>query len=235
MARAILVVVALGLLAAPALSQVEPDEAQAKLKQKAEQRKAERAKLVQISAGQLEDMQGEIIRLRAAVADLQKRLNPHAAQAAAKPGAKRNFNNLEVGMTKDELLEFVKHNSHTYSVTSIRQAVQGGTSAVETTHVRRQGSQGVAVNAADPFSAQTAQTAGQETVTADATITHVAEQKHETIMLASYRGEPVSIGHSVDALGHSREEYGTRFVESGHIEVSLTNDVVTAINAFAGR
>jgi hypothetical protein len=96
------------LISLPAFGQLHPEEqkaqmdaAKAKLEAKAKAREAERSKLVQITAGELADLEARVKELEAQLLALRGK-----AAEAEQPKAKV-YTEIEVGMTKAELQKFI--------------------------------------------------------------------------------------------------------------------------------
>jgi hypothetical protein len=100
-----------------AMGQVSPDEAKQKLEEKQKQRQAEREQIVQVTAGELADLRMEIKRLEGEVKSLNAQLGikdagaSSSASASAAP-AKKYHEIIEVGMTKDEVMMYIKAHSN---------------------------------------------------------------------------------------------------------------------------
>src|SRR5262245_19211571 len=88
-------------------AQVSPQDAQAKLEEKQKQRQAEREQMVQISAGELADLKAEIKRLEGDVKSLRAQLGQKDPTAA-----KKFHEFIEIGMTKDEVMIYIKGHSN---------------------------------------------------------------------------------------------------------------------------
>src|SRR5688500_13165610 len=89
-------------LAAGAQTAVTPEEARKRLEERNAQRRDERNQVMQITAGELADLRSKIQQLEGQVKVLQKQLE---AKAEA---PKKVHTMIEIGMTKDEVMAFVK-------------------------------------------------------------------------------------------------------------------------------
>src|SRR4051812_15999076 len=94
------VVIVFLVIAAPARAQLSAEEAKAKLAEKETQRQAERAKVVTITAGELADLRTKVATLEAQL----KALQAQGGAGGAKPVAKRPPDQIDIGMTKDEVI-----------------------------------------------------------------------------------------------------------------------------------
>src|SRR5690348_16052051 len=93
-------VIVFGVFGASASAQISPEEAKAKLAEREAQRQAERNKMVQITTGELADLRAKVAQLEATVKSLQAQ--------QVKAAVKKMPETIEVGMTKDEVIAFVK-------------------------------------------------------------------------------------------------------------------------------
>jgi hypothetical protein len=103
MPPAILVLMML-VLGAPALSQLSPAEAEAKLKERQADKEVARSEKVEITRGELDDLNATIAQLKAEITILRQQL----PLPAAKPAAAKRPTKIELGMTRDALVTFVK-------------------------------------------------------------------------------------------------------------------------------
>src|SRR4051812_9801197 len=83
------------------LAQLSPEEAKAKLDERNAKRLAERSQVVQVTVGELADLRAKVSQLEAEVKALR-------AQPSTKPLAKKLPETIEIGMSKDEVLAFIK-------------------------------------------------------------------------------------------------------------------------------
>lgn len=114
MCRITIVAIGMLLVAVTALGQITPEEAAKRLQEKAAARQAERAKLVTITQGELEDMRAEIMRLKTQVKELQ------ASQATGQTHATgvRLVPKIAVGVTRAELQKFLQVHKTEYQIVS---------------------------------------------------------------------------------------------------------------------
>ena len=218
-------IVALLLANAACFCQTSTEEAGAKLRAKQAERDAQRAKMVQVTAGELEDLRAEVQRLKVQNADLQRKFAD-----AAKPGAaivpKKRPTQVEVGMTRQEVEAFIK-TRHDLRIVGVSSDV-GVRKQVEETVTKRQ-ALGGSTTLTNGNKLEVQKGEGQEerqTVERQS-----GKGKQETIVLAHYSSRQVVTSRSRNSLGQMHEEYGTEQFEDGRLKIELTDDVVTSINA----
>jgi hypothetical protein len=205
--------------------QTSPEEAAAKLRAKQEERDAQRAKFVQITAGELEDLRAEVQNLKNQNADLQRRLadagKPGAAAAAA---PKKRPTLIEVGMTRKDVDDFIR-SRRDLRVVSVS-SDSGVRKNVDETIVKRQGTGGsTTITNGNRVEVQKGE--GQEE---RQTVEHVSGKgKIDKIVVAHLASRQVVTGSHRNSLGQLRQDYGPEQYEDGHLEVELIDDVVTAV------
>lgn len=239
--RYVLIALAL-VLAGPAIGQLTPEEAAQKLEQRKKERQAERAKLTSISQGALEDMQAELIRLRAEVASLKQQLLV-ARGGPASPVAKANRRpprTIEVGMTREELMAYL-NTHHEYKMVAQHVETPAGRSIHQTTVRRTEAAEASATGngAVGPDGTRLASN-GNQLVTqqqaARGAVTESVENsqggsKIEHMTLRTFRTISVSVGSHKNVLGGYTEDFENRSIPAGSLEVTLTDDVISAIDA----
>lgn len=194
------------------LAQSPTTQATEKLREREKQRQAERAKIVQVTAGELEDLQTQIRQLRAQNDSLSKKISA-LTQANAAP-VKKKYTELEIGMTKQEVLDFVRDHPRDLRIDAARYGTkesQSGVTRTSKTTVKGDGTQ------------QQAQTV-QESIVANDEIS-----RDETIVITTLSSRQVSVGMSGDVLGGQHEQFQTQYVASGRINVTITGGVVSAL------
>src|SRR4051812_37076462 len=101
-----------------ASGQTSVEEARAKLREREQQRKAERDQMVQISAGELADLRARVQQLEAEVRSLRGGGGGGAAKLFPdKEQPKKPLpQTIEIGMTKDEVMAFINARSSTLRI-----------------------------------------------------------------------------------------------------------------------
>jgi hypothetical protein len=206
---------------------LSPEEAKAKLAAKEQQRLADRGQLIQTTSGELADLQLRIRQLEAEVSSLR-------SQLGQKEVAKKTTFHviIEIGMTKDEVLAFVKR---TKSLRVVGMSADTGTSkSAEEVTVRgnSSGTKDVTVtkNDDDPTRTKT-QTNQSGTSKVEVERVHSSGLK-ETIRIDRTASSREVVGSHSRGLGFGNEDDMadvTRVV--GHIVVNLTDGVVTSVDA----
>lgn len=188
-----------------AQAQVSVTEAQAKLAEKDAQRKAERSKVVQISAGELADLKAELAQLKSELASLRG-----AKATASKPAPKKVYSEIEIGMTRDEVMAFIQQRKNSLRVVSVAANANVSRSTPQAT-VRRGG----AVTRDDG--------AHQDTV--------AAAGKQETIKIERFGSVREQTGTQRNIVGGDTPVY--EYVErtDGYVVVTLTDGIVSGVVA----
>lgn len=210
------------------MAELSPEEAQAKLAAKEQQRQAERKQIVQMSAGELADMQAKIRQLEAEVAGLRAQLNQ---KEAAKKSPVRSM--IEIGMTKDEVLAFINRDKTLHITAMAANAgvnrsssqviVKGNSSLDKNVTVTR--------NDDDPTRTRT-----QSGIARDSSVEVETVQRRglsETIEIEKTHASRQIIGYGpARGLGAPPDDiYGEVVKVTGHITVDLVDGVVTAVVA----
>jgi hypothetical protein len=226
--RAIVLCVAVSCCASVCLGQASPDEAAAKLRAKQAERAAQRSKLVQITAGELDDLREQVRLLRAQVDALQRK-QAEANGTAVKPVVKRVPTQIEIGMTRAEVDAFIRAHRNLKVIGVSANA--GVTKQAEETVVRRQGATGAqrAVNGKQTDVQEATGGEQKETVERKSTT-----GRKETITVAQMVARQVVTGETRDVFGRPQDTYGTEWVEGARMKVDLTDGVVTAIDGSQG-
>jgi len=229
-------VILAGIISCPRLgAQVSTDEAYQRLQEKQKQRDAERAQQVTVTRGQLDDMMAEIAKLKAENASLRQQLAQGGAGANAPPqganpqpanppiAAHKPPTKIDVGMTRDELVEFINARPDRYRLEGISVHNSGSPSGTRTVVTRET----VTQDGSDaPMKANVRRT---ETIE-----THSPGHKRETIRVTLLEPREVPAGQHRDSLGHVVTETRTELRHAGWIWVTLVDDVVTATDVHAG-
>lgn len=100
-----IMVAALLIAGTASFGQISVDQANQKLQEKQKQQEAERSQPVTITQGELDDMKSEITKLKAEVQELRAREVPPAAE---QPAALTIPARIAPGMTREQLLRFIK-------------------------------------------------------------------------------------------------------------------------------
>jgi len=245
-----MIAVGLGLfLTSFSLAQLSTDEATARLKAKQAERDAARATVVQISAGELQDLREKLKALEAENAELRAKVNGGVANAnagaAAKPVPKKKFTKLELGMTRQEVESFLAQHPNDYKVIGVSANAGVRKSVVETTVSRQQQQQvnmqqqtdtGTTVNGSNPANRSVAEGQNTNTNTGTAMKENVERKVNtgrvETMTIAVMGSESYVSGHQKNALGRPTPVYDNRPVRKGRIAVEFTDDIVTNLEAF---
>jgi hypothetical protein len=208
-------------------AQTSSEDAVAKLKARQQQREAERAKTVEISYGELQDLKEEIQSLKRELAEYKVKSAGAMVSANKTPAVKRRPTKMELGMTREDLLWFINNHPRDYKIIGAH-ADTGKTVRKEETVTQRetQGDSQVAHNGGTP---QTESKDGASAV--KETVEHrTLNAKHETIVLGILGQREVVTGTKRDALGHRQTLTGTELVQKGKITIQLTDDVVSQID-----
>ena len=211
-------------LAPIAMAQVSPEEAKAKLAERDAQRQAERQQIIQITAGELADLRQKVAVLEAQVKSLR-------AQLADKQTPKKISDTIEIGMTKDEVLLFIKRHSN-LEVVGMRADAGVHKSSYQTTMTRVGTSKQdttVARNGETPNRTQSdvdhAETSKSQVET---TVAHGKTEIMEIARNETYREQS---GTQRDALGGSHAVYENVQRRAGTITVTFVDGIVTAVDA----
>jgi hypothetical protein len=203
-----------------ALAQVSPEEAKAKLAEKDQQRQAERAQLIQITSGELTDLRAKVARLEGEVRALQGKLGQ-------KETFKKAPETIEIGMTKEDVVAFVKAHP-ALQVISVS-ASAGVNRSSQQTIVRRRTSD-ASQRTENDGPAQRATAKGDNESKVEVDTVHVAG-KQERMVIARYGSHSEQSGSQRNALGGSTPTFRTVEREEGRISVTLVDGVVTEVNA----
>jgi hypothetical protein len=210
------------------------EDAKRRLAEKDVQRQKDREKVVEISAGELDDLRARIAQLEAQLRALQ----PKQANAAPRPARMM----IEIGMTRDEVMSFIKRRPE-YRIVSMG-ASSGVSKSTEVVNVRR--------DSTLDRNATTATLKGRSSNPATEPKTEVSNindneasqtqidrvqstGQRETIRVQKTGKQRVQTGTKTNALGRSQAVYGNREVVEGTISVVLVDGVVTSVDASDGR
>lgn len=215
-------IIVLGIILASSVNaQVSPAEAAAKLADRTRQQKAERAEIVQITAGELADLKNR-------VRQLEGELSTYRAKTAEKPKPLPTM--IEIGMTKAEVMDYVKRKGlHIAGMSadagvrkSSEQVTVRGTSSINK-------DQTVNKNDESP-NRKTNQTDTNGTSKVEMDVV-VKAGVQETITLQKIQTYRVVVGTGSGGLGGPENVYGSESRVTGTIIVHLTDGLVTAVNA----
>ena len=103
--KSLMMIAALLIASTASFGQISVDQANQKLQEKQQEKVAERSQPVTITQGELDDMKSEIAKLKAEVQELRARAVPPAAEQTA---ASTIPGKIVVGMTREQLLRFIK-------------------------------------------------------------------------------------------------------------------------------
>ena len=216
-------------------------DAKAELERKQKERAAARAEMTQITVGELEDLRDEVRRLELENAALKGK----AANAAAKPPVKR-YTAIEVGMTRDELLAFVKSRSSQYRIGGMN-VEAGGVQTEREQYIESTKRSGDVTTVTDTQRVVAVGRKGavgtptQKNEAIDNTVSTDSDQlSNRTIERRRLRDKKEKIkvevlGYKSAVIGTERSAAGTSNrmgrvkAVTGAIHVSLTNDVVTGM------
>lgn len=205
----------------PGFSQLSPEEAKAKLEERAAATKAEREKMVLISAGELDDLRA---RIRVLEAQLKTQVKPGAI-------AKRLATVIEVGMTRDEVMEFIRR-TPSLSITEMQADSGENRGAVNTIRTRSgtaDRDHTVVQNGGDPSRTQSKD---KDDDVSKETVEVVRKTgKREIIHIGRYESISVQSGSKRNAFGQSSPTYENQQSRVGDITVTLVDNVVTAVSA----
>jgi hypothetical protein len=113
--KSLTMVAALLIAGTASFGQISVDQANQKLHEKQKEQAAERSRPVTITQGELDDMMSEITKLKAEVQELRARAVPPAAE---QPAALTIPGKIAVGMTREQLLRFIKAHKDRLEMTS---------------------------------------------------------------------------------------------------------------------
>lgn len=214
--RVIMIAVMTVALCAATSAQSPADDAHAKFMQRAAEREAARKELVQITVGELEDLRAELQLLKTHNAALTKKIAELTNPSAAK---KKYYTQIEMGMTKQELLLFVKARPREMELVAAKLGTKRTTSGVEqTVRVRKESdAEGTAPN---------------KVQVVEESVEHKKDSAvQETMEIALLSARKVVVGQTRDVLGGRHDQVQTQYFRTGKIIVQLTDDVVTGIDA----
>lgn len=237
---------------------VSVEDAQKQLAEKQEARQKSRAAMVQISAGELED-------LRAKVSSLQSQLDAMKVKqgsAGATASAPKRYDEIELGMTKTEVKAFVEQHKPYFTIVAIK-ASNGVSKTSQQVVVRETGQSTVKGNGQAVVKAS-----GQATIRHGAEGTDLAGTGHagqldvngtgsvdttrsgsldandtrnvevttnhgrrEIIEIAKWVTVREQTGSHTAAFGQVHADYSDVTRRAGTISVTLDDDVVTAVDA----
>lgn len=205
-----------------ASGQTSVEEARAKLREREQQRKAERDQVVQISAGELADLRARVQQLEAEVRSLRgsvpAKLFPDKLVPDKEQPKKPLPQAIEIGMTKDEVMAFIGARSKSLRIAGISANAGVRKSAVQTVVTRDKGaptdpkSEGAD---RDRTNVETLRTTGNT----------------ETIRVERIGRYVEQTGTQRNSFGQSAPVYGPVDRVDGEINVTLVDGVVTAVNA----
>jgi len=210
------------------LAQTPANDAAAKLQAKQAERNAQRSKLIQVTAGELDDLREQVRVLKAQNAELQRKLGETASASAASAKAspqKKKYTQIEVGMTREEVDAFIKSRKD-FKLIGVSQN-SGITKHTEEMTIRRQGT-----SASDRV-VNGSRTEAQEAKGSEekqAIERKVDSGRKETITVAHLGTRQVQTGTQRNALGRATPVYGTEWYEDGRLTIEMTDDVVTAVS-----
>jgi hypothetical protein len=214
--------------------QAPANDAAAKLQAKQAERNAQRSKLVQVTAGELEDLREQVRTLKAQNAELLRKLNEMSSSASASaskasatkgPAQKKKYTQIEVGMTREEVDAFIKSRKD-FKLIGVSQN-SGITKHAEEMTVRRQGT-----SASDRV-VNGSRTEAQEASGSEEKRTierKIDSGRKETITVAHLGTRQVQTGSQRNALGRSTPVYGSEWYEDGRLTIEMVDDVVTAVS-----
>jgi len=190
-------------LAAGAQNTVTPEEARKRLEERNAQRREEREQMVQITAG-------ELMELRAKVAQLEGQVKALQQQSEKKVDVPKKVHTMiEIGMTKDQVMAFVKRKG--WRIVGMQASAGVSKMATAEREVARGGS--------DPTEVERQRTL----VTATG-----KTERFEVVQVSNYK---VETGTRTNALGQARAVYATEERVDAKIVVTLTDEIVTEVTA----
>jgi DNA repair exonuclease SbcCD ATPase subunit len=201
-------------------AQLSPEEAKAKLEERNAKRLAERSQMVQVSAGELAD-------LRARIAQLEGEIKTLRSQTGQKAGYKKPPETIEIGMTKDEVIAFVKAHS-ALQVISISASAGISKSSQQTTVKRLSSDINQRTENGGPVHRTTAEGDNESKVQVD---TVRVAGKQERMVIGRYATHSEQSGTQRNALGGSSPVYTKVEREEGRISVTLVDGIVTEVSA----
>ena len=180
-----------------------------------------------------------VVQAKAPAANIIANRKPEAppVRADVQPAPKRrNWSQIEVGMTRHEVDLFISTHKNLKLVSV--SANSGVASSAEETIRRREGTRGgtlvsragtTASRDLGPGAVHTADetTNDEQTETVER---RVVTGKREVLTVAKMSSQRVQTGSKRNSLGGSSPTYGTRWQEVGRLTITLTDDVVTAID-----
>ena len=211
----------------------------------AEQTTASNAPAAMDPASELEQLREELQALKAENAELRKQLAklnggamPVAKAPAARPKAppRKNYSGIEVGMTRQEVDQFVRKNKKNLKILNVS-ASAGVTKVAEETITRREGNLGVTtVRRGGPANSRnlTQGDVNQVEQGVNDEQSQIVERKtitgkRETITIAQMVPHRVHLGSRPTSLGGSQDVYGTEYRAGATLKVTLIDDVVMSV------
>jgi hypothetical protein len=140
------------------------------------------------------------------------------------PVRKRRPTNIELGMSREDLVTFVRLNSSHYKV--IRFSTQRPVSSRTEQVVRQQQGLNATVTNGGPANTESGQSANTTT-----TQTRTTGAKTEFVEIAVLQARTVVVGSHRNVLGGFTQDTETQMLPSGRINVTLVDDVVTEVNS----
>jgi hypothetical protein len=229
----VIAVSSLALGAAPAPnSAAAADQAVTALAEKQKEREAQRSAPAAITVGELDDLRAEVTRLRAENASLKGK--PGGAAAAAAPAKRRT--DIEVGMTRDELIAFVKSRPTQYQIGDFSTKAGGVQTSTEQfiTKSKTASSQDVTRAEANNLTGKPAKdgtTSTDQSGVSGSDTTYERRRllsKQERVSVKILGNKKVVVGHERNSTGEYAK-YGNAKAAVGELNVTLVEDVVTEV------
>jgi hypothetical protein len=205
------------------------DEAKAKLAEKDQQRQVEREKMVTITAGELSDLRVRIAQLESENKALKGR------SAGGKDQVRKVYSMIEIGMTKDEVMSFVR--SRTGMRIVAMRADAGVSKSTESVVVRREATANRDVTTTKGDGQSESDVNRNRTKTADDGVTNTevdrirSTGRRETIEIAQFGTYREQAGTKRNALGGQSPVYQNVERETGRLMVTLVDGVVSGVDA----
>jgi hypothetical protein len=205
------------------------EEAKAKLAEKDQQRQAEREKMVSITAGELSDLRVRIAQLESE----NKALKGQSAGGKNQP--RKVYSMIEIGMTKDEVMTFVRNRSG-MRIVAIR-ADAGVSKSTETVVVRKTGTVNRDVSVTNGEGQSESDTSRRRTKASEDGTTNTevdrirSTGRRETIEIAQFGTYREQAGTKRNSLGGHSAVYENVERETGRLSVTLVDGVVAAVEA----
>ncbi len=223
------------------------DEAQRRLEEKAKEKQAQRSREVTITQGELDDLKAQITSLQAEVARLR-------GDKTSTATANKVYNTIEIGMTKQEVLMFIKQHNEFKLIgisadSGVRKSVDETTTRFKT---NSSGTTNKQITVDDKMNSETngSPTEEKRNGTLNRKIdgnsnregTAVVETEHvhkagkrETITIEKGENRREVTGyHSQGTLGKVTQvpDYGSVYHATGTIRVTMIDEVVSAIDGY---